>query len=423
MYVKDETGKIKAMTVQAYKKNANKVQTLTVSELLNERERNPLLIGQNSIFDVANNSIGMSKITDYAKKIIASLGTESQTSEKVYDKEVAMGAMRQLQEEIGAGRVPTAEERKGFAVLDAIAGSPARYNEVKQKSSSQKNHAMKAVNYIWSTLESGAKNKLSAQAALNNQEPTQLLLDLVLMSTNQSEETSLKPISEGKAKTGQETGESLSGGKHMNNPQMMIHGTLATGKEFQFNDPEASTKFSGLILGTSALTTPDGQSLPPTTLRAVMKSGWEQVIDTNNVFFGNRKVPSAQFSEIVVDGSSDMGNVYLPVDPETGGPDNKSLEMFRQLMDHYNSVKDNPDVSDKDLEVMFNNSGFKVTINPDKTLDVRATGGNVKPFFITWAYTNNATNLIKGNDDAKRGGLTKLTSDEHHAMVPVTNAA
>ena len=122
-------------------------------------------------------------------------------------------------------------------------------------------------------MKGGARNKLGAQAVLMDQEPTQLLLDLVSFSTDHSESSSVLPIDDekatGKGKSGSGSGTSSS----MNNPQMMIHGTLATGKAFEFNDPDASSKFSGVILGTSSLTTPKGEALPATTLDVILKSG------------------------------------------------------------------------------------------------------------------------------------------------------
>ena len=103
-------------------------------------------------------------------------------------------------------------------------------------------------------MKRGARNKLGAQAALMDQEPTQLLLDLVSFSTDHSESSSILPMEEDKAtgKSGSGSGSGTS--SSMNNPQMMIHGTLSTGKAFEFNDTDASSKFSGITLGTSSLT-------------------------------------------------------------------------------------------------------------------------------------------------------------------------
>ena len=258
---------------------------------------------------------------------------------------------------------------------------------------------------------------------MTGQEPTQLLLDLVQMSTNHTEISSIKPVSEAKATTGSSASGSTAKGKNMNNPQMMIDGTLSTGKSFVFNDPDAGSKFSGLIIGTSALTTPKGETIPPTTLDKILSTGWNQVVDINNVFFGNKKVDRTQLAEIATDGMSEMGNVYLPVDPRTGGPDNNSLNLFREVMEEYERIKEDPNITDRDIEEMFDSVGFDVTILPDKTLDVKAKSDNVKPFWVTFAYTNNASDLVKDNNDSSIGGLRKLSDDEHHRISPITDEA
>lgn len=75
-----------------------------------------------------------------------------------------------------------------------------------------------------------------------------------------------------------------------------------------------------------------------------------------------------------------MGTVYLPQDPRTGGPDNNSLQLFKEVMKEYDKIKDNPNFSGEEIQEMFAGVGFNVTVKEDKTLDVRAMGGNVKPF-------------------------------------------
>lgn len=148
LFVRDEEGKIASMSINDYKKNSGKVKALSVAELLEERESNPTLVGQNSVFTVANNSIGIEKITNYARNIISKIGTEKKSSERVYDRDTVMAMRKSIQEELQAGRVPTDDEVKGFAILDSLASSTSDYNQVKEETSTQRNHAMKAVNYI-----------------------------------------------------------------------------------------------------------------------------------------------------------------------------------------------------------------------------------------------------------------------------------
>jgi hypothetical protein len=137
------------MSVSDYKKNAGKVKALSVAELLEERNSNPGLVGNSSIFNVANNSIGIEKISDYASKIVNALGKEVRKSQEIYDRSELQGRLQALGTEVqSTGRTPSQEELKGFEILETLKNSPSRYNEIISESSTQKNQALKAVKYI-----------------------------------------------------------------------------------------------------------------------------------------------------------------------------------------------------------------------------------------------------------------------------------
>lgn len=416
LYVQDSEGNIKTTSVSEYKKNSDKYRALSVAELLEQRDSNPNLAGVNNIFNVADTSIGMEKISDYARQIVAALGTEKETNRNIYDRDDMAAKLKNASIEIqSTNRVPTSEEMKGFAILENIQNSPSKYNEITTESSSERNHALKAVKYIWNTLGRDAQNKLAAQAAINDSTPSEMLLDLVILGTNKSESMLIDPISEekAKAKAGSGSGgESLTGAKNMSNIQTMLEGTFATGKRMTYNDPEYASKFEGLVLGSVPTTAVDGSPTGPTTLTGLLKTaGHENYVDTNNLYFGNKKLSPWQWEQIVVDGRSDIAHVFLPVDAQ-GKPDNASLEMYKSVMDEYNANKDN--MSRIDIQKLFNNAGFRVKINDDKSLDVRMVGSDVKPFLITIGYTNNVVrDLIEDNDDPESGGIRKLDRGEN----------
>jgi hypothetical protein len=107
------------------------------------------LAGVNNIFNVADTSIGMEKISNYARQIVAALGTEKETNRNIYDRDDLAARLSNASIEIqSTNRVPTSEEIKGFAILKTIQNSPSRYNEIITESSSSRNHALKAVKYI-----------------------------------------------------------------------------------------------------------------------------------------------------------------------------------------------------------------------------------------------------------------------------------
>ena len=421
LYVRGEQG-LQAMSVSDYKKNAGKVKALSVAELLEERNSNPGLVGNNSIFNVANNSIGIEKISDYASKIVNALGKEVRKSQEIYDRSELQGRLQALGTEVqSTGRTPSQEELKGFEILETLKNSPSRYNEIISESSTQKNQALKAVKYIWTTLGQSAQNKLTAQAAINGVSPSEMLLDLVVIGTDESTSTQVNPISESKAKSGSESGsESLTGAKNMTPVELLMDGTFNTGNQFTFNDPETNSKFQGMMTGSMALTSIDGKPIGPTTLFGVLKEGWEQLVNTENMYFGNRKIESRHLNEIIIDGMSDVARVLLPVD-NSGKPDNASLQEYQELMKYYNSNKEG--MSKAEVQKLFNNSGFEVTVNEDKSLNVSKMGANVQPFLIAYAYTNEGSDLPEENSDVNSGGLRTLKGVEKDNMKSFEDAA
>ena len=143
LYTKDSSGKIGTIDATEYAKNRNKVKVLSVAELLNERQNNSQLTGQNQVFDVANNSVGMGKITDHIKGLISAFGTESQDETKTYSKDQLAEQYKQL-----SGKKPTAEDMTSMKTLANILSTPGDYYKVTQENSSERNHVDKALDYI-----------------------------------------------------------------------------------------------------------------------------------------------------------------------------------------------------------------------------------------------------------------------------------
>lgn len=416
LYAIDQTGAIQATTISDYKKSKGKLRLLSVAELLKERDENPLLTNNNGILSVADNSISMKSIHEYAKSVATSLGTESEESEFIVNKQDALSRKGIIEDQVRAGNRPSQDTIKGFEILQHVSNSPSNYAKVKQTNSSERNHALKAVNYIWSTLGENAKHKLRVQSELAGQKPDDLLLDLIVMSTDTTSSYAIDPISDAKATKGSDGGEDLTGAKNMNQTQMMMSGTLSSGQHFVFNDPEYNSKFSGLIMGKTPTITPDNKanSIGATTLSGLLFSGYSSLVETDNIYFGNNKVTRAQLEDVIIDGMADVAYVLLPSNLD-GSPDNQSLEEYKILIEKYKADKDNMTVSQ--IKRMFSNSGFTVDIDENKEISVSKTGTNVKPFLITFGYTNDGSSLPDDNDDPNNGGLRKLNREESKGMA------
>ena len=147
MYIKNNKGVIVETTAERLRDSKGEFTPLTVAELLGERNNNPQLTGQNTIFEVANNSIGMEEIIKYSKSIITSLGTESTKREGLKSVEEAVQSLKELGVNI-SGRVPTNSEIASMQVLKNIADNPTKYASVSEEVRTEKTHLNRAVTLI-----------------------------------------------------------------------------------------------------------------------------------------------------------------------------------------------------------------------------------------------------------------------------------
>lgn len=87
VYIKGQDNKVKAIGLDEYKERKDEVQLLSVAELLKHRNYDPNETGNNELFNVANNSIGLAKINDTIRTMISSLGKESSDSTSFQTKD------------------------------------------------------------------------------------------------------------------------------------------------------------------------------------------------------------------------------------------------------------------------------------------------------------------------------------------------
>lgn len=246
-----------------------------------------------------------------------------------------------------------------------------------------------------------AQRKLSAQAALNNTSVEEIITSAVLQGTNYSTMLDVKPISEAQAKSGGSGGSDVKG-PPMSPIELFMTGTLYTGNHITYNDPDVNAKLQGTMTGTMAMVSPDNKTITPTTMSSFLMTGWETLVDSTQIQFGNKKVKTSELKDIILDGHSNIARAYLPVDIN-GDVDNATLDLFSELMREYNNNKDK--MTKKEVDELFRFNGFNVTVNDDKSLDVTAQGDRVKPFLITHGYTKEGSNLVKDNTDVEKGGL------------------
>lgn len=143
MYTKTSDNKITAISVTEFTKGKGKYKPLSVQELLYERQYNKSLTGQNGIFTIADNAIGLAKITDNIKTLISALGTDTDENSRFYSKTQINDYLKEL-----GAKNPTQDELKSLGILKEILSTPGEYAQVTTSTATEKNHINKAVGYI-----------------------------------------------------------------------------------------------------------------------------------------------------------------------------------------------------------------------------------------------------------------------------------
>jgi hypothetical protein len=410
LYVQDSEGNIKTASISEYKKNSDKYRALSVAELLEQRNSNPDLAGINNIFNVADTSIGMEKISNYARQIVAALGTEKETNKNIYDRDDLAARLSNASIEIqSTNRVPTSEEIKGFAILKAIQNSPSRYNEITTESSSSRNHALKAVKYIWNTLGRDAQNKLSAQAAVNDTTPYEMLLDLATMIPDETKSISIKPVSEEIAKTGSEKD---SGSKVSISPQELFHNDrlYKPGSTYQINLGGSKMNVTASAVGPLLSLSKEGEVLNAGIVSNILtNANYSLIVDPTQAYIGDTPIDPALLSELAFTGN-DVGKVFLPVNND-GTPNLGQMERFSDAYKVFEINRDKWSV--QEIKDYFAEKGFSnVNVQEIQTengtrVKVIEESSQVKPFLAMPVITNSASDLadipwmVKSTKDTK----------------------
>ena len=372
VYAKDENNNIQAISLAQYNKQKDKVKLLSVAELMNERQYNPNLIGKNSLFNVAENAIGLDKITGSIKDIVSMLGKETTKTEDYYTKDQA----RKYLSEMG-GKEPTASEQEGISILNKIINNPGELAQVQSEESSERKHLDKALSYIWDTLGTNKQQKLMATSVINGRKnPKELILDMLVFGTDESKSLGVTPKAAniGKSKaSGEDKPKDIT-------PFEILHNGKTGKRIINWNDPSTGKTFELVATGQGRLSTVKGKPLGFTSLRDVFDSENGTLVRTDQAFFGDKKINISDLSDIAYDGN-EAARVYMPV-ASNGAPDYSRLEQIKRLEKEAFS---HSDWGPEEINDFFAKRGLEyVQVNQNREYVVN---DRFKPFLIMSGYT------------------------------------
>lgn len=408
IFTKTRDNKIQSMSLSEYSGKRDRVKPLSVQELMYERQYNPSLTGQNGVFTVADNAIGLNKITEHIKSIISALGSETMENSQVFSKT----GVRSYIESIG-GKTPTQEEMKSLGILNKVLNSSSEYSQVSVTNSSERNQLGKALSYIWNTLGSPAQQKLAATAAINGvDDPKRFILQMLESQSDISEKTSITPIADHTA-TGKPAPTTKEPNKIALTPSEMFHmdKLYQPGTTYTLNNPDAGIQINMVASGIAPLFNfdKDGTVIPPSIISNILtKNNYQAIVNQNEAYIGDTKIDPSIFGEMVSSGD-DVAKVYMPVKSD-GSPDLAGLERFKKVYTEFQQNKDK--WSSSDAERWFANNDFRgIKIKEVRGIDGSVTkeiieNNTVKPFLAVPILTNSASDLSENPWMVKLTGTT-----------------
>ena len=402
VYTKDENNNIQAISLSQYSKQKDKVKLLSVAELMNERQYNPNLIGRNSLFNVAENAIGLDKISGSIKDIVSMLGKETLKNEDYYTKDQAKKYLAEM-----GGKEPTPAEMEGISLLNKIINNPGELAQVQSEESSERKHLDKALNYIWDTLGTNKQQKLMATSVINGRKnPKELILDMLVFGTDESKSLGVTPKAAniGKSKaSGEDKPKDIT-------PFEILHNGKTGKRIINWNDPSTGKTFELVATGQGKLSTVKGKPLGFTSLRDVFDSENGTLVRTDQAFFGDKKINISDLSNIAYDGN-EAARVYMPV-ASNGAPDYSRLEQIKRLEKEAFS---HSDWGPQEINEFFAKRGLEyVQVNQNKEYVVN---DRFKPFLIMSGYTADEASATKDNSKIKA-----LDSSERDFVKDALNA-
>lgn len=389
--VKDASDKIKIVSPEEYLKNQKNYILQTNGNLLAERRENPQYKFNNNLLDIVNNSTSTKEISDTINAFTSSLGSSENTLSgySVKDQKQIQGGLEILK--------AAADKYGEQTVMNALNFDGVYKNKV--FTSDQLQQAKAAISAIYNMLPNNQKTLLKLKSNGTESGVIQQITQIVSSKTTNKFnfdpdfQPDLNPDG-----TKKETDKSKNGDEESNFYSNIIKERGGTPITLQINKgSNAQMSITGTNYGN--ILGSDKNTIPETSLYNVMNSGLSGIItNTNSITFGNQKINSGQWKDIMYDNSGGT-SAHLPKKAD-GSVDLEILDEYESCVKAaQRATKNNPDRYDQVLgKYLMNNSKLMHLV------DQRTGRENPKMFqqyFIINAYAVDRDGSIIKNPNSK----------------------
>ena len=389
--VKDASDKIKIVSPEEYLKNQKNYILQTNGNLLAERRENPQYKFNNNLLDIVNNSTSTKEISDTISYFTSSLGSSENTLSgySVKDQKQIQGGLEILK--------AAADKYGEQTVMNALNFDGVYKNKV--FTSDQLQQAKAAISAIYNMLPNNQKTLLKLKSNGTESGVIQQITQIVSSKTTNKFnfdpdfQPDLNPDG-----TKKETDKSKNGDEESNFYSNIIKERGGTPITLQINKgSNAQMSITGTNYGN--ILGSDKNTIPETSLYNVMNSGLSGIVtNTNSITFGNQKINSGQWKDIMYDNSGGT-SAHLPKKAD-GSVDLEILDEYESCVKAaQRATKNNPDRYDQVLgKYLMNNSKLMHLV------DQRTGRENPKMFqqyFIINAYAVDRDGSIIKNPNSK----------------------
>ena len=356
LYCMNNKGDFKLLTLEQLKENSE-YQPLTNSDLLYYRSGFEEMAGENEIFKIVSNGIGMETVTKQIQSIIANLGSS-------------------VEQQTGYFKTKTGNLIQGIndyanAIMDSQ-GDP--YNKTihdlyssKQLTKTQAEQAQQAMVYIWQSLPENAKTLLKLKSDGTNEGAIKMIQSLISSKLNTTSEFSVKL-----EQTPEDATKSSKDGKKNGfqmDPVSLLQAGYGQQQTITIQTKEGGNRGIQVPTVRMPIVKKTGESIGTSaTLDDVTTSGFAGYLDFENAHMGGTKIPTVGFKNIAINGTA-LYTGYLPVDMQelyNSGrvkPDINLLERYKEAQEEIKreNITDKQEINkvyqDHKLPIMFDGNG------------------------------------------------------------------
>lgn len=313
IFAYDEDGKQSWVSVKDYLNNQDKYRAITNSELLQFRAYNPNLVYENSVLNVINNGIGISKVAELIRNNMRSLGeyTDSITGYSAKAGKQVMQGLKVLDDLESQGQI-----QGGMMTLDGL-------YQTKVITKDQQKQAEAALQYIYQALPNNAKTILqihSGDAKNPNKGALETIWNLISSTRSDShtvENTYQKDLNiDGSKKSSSDDSSSLQN-KDLTTPELFLQGH---GQKEEFMISMGTGVSKSVQTSMMPLTKANGNLVGPmSSVQEIAQGQYGPILNLPEATMGGRKIKMENLDQVL----SEDGNIRMvdfPVNDD-GTPD------------------------------------------------------------------------------------------------------